>query len=68
MKVDFESWSKHKLRLKVEIFIKEYISLILLLSTIFTAAVGRILTNSQLCILSCSSHRDPKNFWPTWIS
>ncbi len=34
-------------------FHKKYVSLpvILILSTIFTAAVGRILTNSQLCIL-----------------
>ena len=68
MQVDLESWSKLKLRLKVEKFIKEYVSLILLLSTIFTAAVGMILSNSQLCILSCSSHRDQNNFWPKWIS
>jgi hypothetical protein len=61
MQVDFESWSKLKLRLKVENFIKEYVSLILLLSTIFTAVVGRILTNSLMCILLCSSHRDLNN-------
>jgi hypothetical protein len=36
-----------ELRLKMEKFIKEYVSLIRLLSTIF--AVGRILTNSQQC-------------------
>jgi hypothetical protein len=47
MQVDLESWSKLKLRLKVENFIKEYVSLIWLLSTIFTAVVGRILTNSH---------------------
>ncbi len=41
---------------------------ILLLSTIFTSAVGRILINSQLWILSCSSHRDPNNFWPKLVS
>jgi hypothetical protein len=34
--IDFESWSKLKLRLKVEKIIKEYVSLNLLLSTIFT--------------------------------
>jgi hypothetical protein len=56
-----------KLRLKMEIFIKEYVSLIWLLSTIFTVAVGRILTNCQPCILSCSGHIDPNNFWPKWI-
>jgi hypothetical protein len=32
---------------KVEIFTKEYVSLIWLLSTIFTAAVGRIITASS---------------------
>jgi hypothetical protein len=62
MQVDLESWSKVELRLKVENFIKEYVSLILLLSTIFSAAVIRILSNSQLCIPSCSSHRDPNNY------
>jgi hypothetical protein len=67
MQVNFESWSELKLRLKVEKFIKDYVSLIRLLSTIFTAAVGRILRNSQL-YLSCNSHRDPSNFWPKWIS
>jgi hypothetical protein len=59
MQVALESWSKLKLRLKVENIIKEYISLIRLLSTIFTSAVGMILSNSKLCIISCSSHRDP---------
>ena len=48
----------------VEKFLKDYVPLIQFLSTIFTVAVGRILTNSQLCILLCSSHRDPNNFWP----
>ena len=61
MQVNFESWSNWllKLRLKVEVVIKDYISLIwqLHLSTIFTTAVERILTNNQLCILWCSSHR-----------
>jgi hypothetical protein len=38
MQVDFEPWSKLKLTLKVKNFIKEYVSLILLLWTIFTAA------------------------------
>jgi hypothetical protein len=57
--VDFQSWSKLKLTLKVKNFIKEYVSLILLLSTIFK--------NSQLCILLCSSHRDPNTFLPKWI-
>jgi hypothetical protein len=47
MQVDVESWSKLKLRLEVENSIKEYVSLIWLLSTIFTAAVGRILTNCE---------------------
>jgi hypothetical protein len=58
------------LRLKVQNFTKEYVSLIRLLSTIFmfTAAVETILTKSQLCILLCSSHRDPNNFGPKWIS
>jgi hypothetical protein len=42
MQVDLESWSKLKLRLKVENFIKEYVSLILLLLTIFTAAVDSV--------------------------
>jgi hypothetical protein len=51
----------------MENFIKEYVSLILLLSTIFISAVGRILRNSQQCILLCSSRRDPNNFWPKWI-
>jgi hypothetical protein len=68
MQVDLESWSEVEVKVKVENFTKEYAPLILLLSTIFTAAVGRILSNSQLCILSCSSHRDPNNFWPKWIS
>jgi hypothetical protein len=40
----FEPWSRLKLRLKMDNFIEEYVSLILLLSTIFTAAVGRIIT------------------------
>jgi hypothetical protein len=31
MQVDFKSWTKLKLRLKMETFIKEYVSLILLL-------------------------------------
>jgi hypothetical protein len=55
----------------VENFLKEYVPLIQFLSTIFkfTVAVGRILTNSQLCcILLCSSHRDPNIFWPKWVS
>jgi hypothetical protein len=56
MQLHFKSWSKLKLRLKVENFIKEYVSLIWLLSTIFTAA--------QLC----SSHKDPNNFWSILIS
>ena len=64
MQVD---WSKLKLTLKMEYFIKKYVSLIWLLSTIFTVAVERILTNSQPYILSCSSHipRDniPKIAW-----
>jgi hypothetical protein len=51
MQVDFKSWSWVKLSLKMEIFIKEYVSLIQLLSTIFTVAAGRILTNSQQCVL-----------------
>jgi hypothetical protein len=38
------------------------------LRSIFIMAVGRILRNSQQCILLCSSHRDPYNFWPKWIS
>jgi hypothetical protein len=63
MQVDLKSWSKVKLRLKMENFIKECLidpdS-----STIFTVAVEWILTNSQQCILSCRCHRDPNNFWP----
>jgi hypothetical protein len=47
MQLDFKSWSKLKLRLKVENFIKEYVSVILLLSAIFTMAVGRILANTE---------------------
>jgi hypothetical protein len=38
----------------MENFMKEQVSLISLLSTIFTVAVGRILTNSHLCKPSCS--------------
>ena len=76
MQVYFKSWIKLKLRLKMENFIKEYVSLIRaiirLLSTTFTVAVGRILTNGQPCILSCSHCSghilvDPNNFWPKWI-
>jgi uncharacterized protein YmfQ (DUF2313 family) len=53
-------------------FIKEYVSLIRLLLTIFTAAVmvGRILINSQLCTIvqqPQSAHQGPNNFWPEWI-
>jgi hypothetical protein len=40
MQFDFKSWSEVELRLKMENFIKEYVSLILLLQTIFTVAVG----------------------------
>jgi hypothetical protein len=53
MQVDFESWSKVKLRLKLEKIVKKFVSLIRairLLLTIFTVAVGRILTNRQQCI------------------
>jgi hypothetical protein len=68
MQLDFESWSKLKLRLKMENFIKEYVSLIRLLSTSFIVAVAMILANFQQCIPSCSCSRDPNNFWPKWIS
>jgi hypothetical protein len=51
MQVDCKSWSKVKLRLKMKNFMKEYVSLIQPLSTIFTVAVGRILKNSQQCML-----------------
>jgi hypothetical protein len=54
-KLDLESRSKLKLRLKVENFMKEYGLLILLLSTIFTAAVGRILTG-RILTASCASY------------
>jgi hypothetical protein len=58
VQVDFGS--KLKLRLKTEKFIKE---------CMICFAVGKILrlTNSQLCILLCSLHRDPNIFWPKWI-
>jgi hypothetical protein len=39
MQVDFESWSKVELRLKMEKFIEEYVSLIRLLLNMFTVAV-----------------------------
>jgi hypothetical protein len=51
----------------MESFIEEYASLIWLLSIIFIVSVGMILTNSQLCILLCSSYRDPNDFWPKGI-
>jgi hypothetical protein len=53
MQLHFESWSKLKLKLKVENFMKEYVSLIWLLSTIFTAAVERIQTSS--CASYCAA-------------
>ena len=52
----------------MENFIKEYVSLIRLLSTSFIKAVAMILANFQQCIPSCSCSRDPNNFWPKWIS
>jgi hypothetical protein len=55
------------MRLEMELFFQEYVSLIQFLSTIFTMAVGRILTNNQQYILLCLCHRDPNNFWPKWI-
>jgi hypothetical protein len=39
MQVDFESWTELNLRLKMEKFIKEYISFNELLSTVLTVAV-----------------------------
>jgi hypothetical protein len=55
MQLDFESWSKLKLRLKMEKFIKECVPVNWHLLTIFTDAVGRILTNSQIRP-SCESY------------
>ena len=45
MQTKLELSSDLELTLKMEKFIKEYVSLIWLLLTIFTVAVGRILTN-----------------------
>ena len=61
---DLKEQSQMKLTLKMEDFIEEYASLIWLLSIIFIVSVGMILTNSQLCILLCSSYRDPNDLWP----
>jgi hypothetical protein len=64
MQVNFEAWSEVELRLKMENFIKDYGSLILLLLTIFIVAVGRIITNSQLCIFSAASTEIQITFGP----
>jgi hypothetical protein len=45
MQVYFEKQSDLELTLKIENYIKEYVSLVLLLFTTFTVTVGRILTN-----------------------
>ena len=65
--VDFEEGGNHKLSLKQEYFIKENVSLILFLLTIFPEAIGRILTNIQQCTQSCSCQPDPNNFLPNQI-
>jgi hypothetical protein len=51
-----------KFTLKMEIFIKEYISLIQLLRTIFNVAFRRILSKIRPCIGLCSFHRYQNNF------
>jgi hypothetical protein len=48
MQVYFRSWTKLEVRLKIEKFIAEYVSLIWLLSTIFIPAVVRIQTYSAV--------------------
>jgi hypothetical protein len=48
--INIDAWSDLKLILREENFIKEYVSLIRLLSTTFTVAVGRSQANIQRCI------------------
>ena len=62
MQADLEKSSDLKLTLETENFIKEYVSLIRLSSTIFTGAVGRILISFQPWSWLCIGHRDQNNF------
>ena len=64
MQAYFEAWSDLKLTLKMENFIKEWVSLIWRLSTIFTEAVGRILTTIQQWSWIRSGHSVPFVLWP----
>ena len=66
MQTKLELSSDLELTLKMEKFIKEYVSLIWPLLTIFTVAVGRILTNIQLQSWLCSGHRVQNNFCSKW--
>ena len=67
MQADLERSSDLKITLQKENFIKYFVSLIRLLSSIFTGAVGRILANFQPWSYFCSGHTGPNNFWPKLI-
>ena len=64
MQADLERSSDLKLTFETENFIKEYVSLIRLSSTIFTGAVGRILISFQPWSWLCIGHRDQNNICP----
>ena len=62
IRADLKKWSELDITLEREIFIKEYVLLIRLSSTIFTGAVWRILVRFQPRSWLCIGHRDPNNF------
>ena len=62
LRADLERSSNLNLTLEMENFIKEYVSLILLSSTIFTGTVPRILVRFQPWSWLCIGHRDQNNF------